>query len=93
MKKENEFSCFFGNDTISNGHIRPLKIILVKKTTEVVLLFHRNVTNLVFHWPNMSQKQLQSIKQYNNEIKEIFSREQYHILDAYAYVRKINNKF
>ena len=35
---------------------RPLEIILAKKTTELVLLFHKNITKLVFLWPNMGQK-------------------------------------
>ena len=38
------------------AYIRPLGIILDKKTTELVLLFHKNITKLVFLWPNMSQK-------------------------------------
>ena len=41
--------------------IRPLEIILAKKTTELVLRFHKNITKLVFLWPNMSQKKLQSV--------------------------------
>ena len=32
----------------------PLEIILAKKTTE--LLFHKNITKLVYLWPNMSEK-------------------------------------
>ena len=35
---------------------RPLEIILAKKTTEHILLFHKNITKLVFLWTNMSQK-------------------------------------
>ena len=30
--------------------------IVAKKTTELVLLFHKKTTKLVFLWPNMSQK-------------------------------------
>ena len=30
--------------------------MLAKKTTELVRLFHKNITKLVFLWPNMSQK-------------------------------------
>ena len=37
-------------------YIRPIEIILAKKTTEIVLLFHKNTTKLVFLWPNMGQK-------------------------------------
>ena len=54
IKKENEFSFFF-------GQYRPLEIILAKKTVELVLLFHKKTTKLVFLWPNMSQKMLQNV--------------------------------
>ena len=50
MKKENKFSCLFDKDIISNG------LIQAKKTTELVLLFHKKTTELVFPWPNMGQK-------------------------------------
>ena len=32
--------------------------IVAKKTTELVLLFHKKTTKLVFLWPNMSQKDI-----------------------------------
>ena len=35
---------------------KPLEIVLAKKTTELILLFHKNITKLVFLWPNMGQK-------------------------------------
>ena len=35
---------------------------MAKKTTELVLFFHKNITKLVFLWPNMSQKKLESDK-------------------------------
>ena len=38
------------------AYIRPLEIILAKKATELVLLFHKNIIMLVFLWPNMDQK-------------------------------------
>ena len=38
------------------AYIRPLEIILAEKKTELVLLFHKNITLLVFLWPNMGQK-------------------------------------
>ena len=38
------------------AHNRPLEIILAKKTTELVLFFHKNITKLVFLWPNTDQK-------------------------------------
>ena len=36
--------------------------IVAIKTTELVLLFHKNITKLVFLWPNISQKKHQSVK-------------------------------
>ena len=42
-----------------NGLIKIIRNNIVSKnTTELVLLFHKNLTNLVFLWPNMSQKSL-----------------------------------
>ena len=38
------------------AYIRPLEIIVAKKTTELFLLFHKNITKLVFLFPNMGQK-------------------------------------
>ena len=55
MKKENYLSCFFGLDIISNGLIWYIYIVLAKKTTELVLLFHKKTTKLVFLLPNMGQ--------------------------------------
>ena len=34
------------------AYTRLLEIILDKKTIELVLLFHKNTTKLVFLWPN-----------------------------------------
>ena len=34
------------------AYMRPLEIILAKKTTDLVLLFHKNITKLVFLLPN-----------------------------------------
>ena len=34
----------------------PLEITLAKKTTELVLLFYKNITKLIFLWLNMDQK-------------------------------------
>ena len=48
MNRENEFTCLFGHNI--------LEIILAKKTTELVLFFHKDITKLVFLWPNMRQK-------------------------------------
>ena len=45
------------------AYIRPLEIILAKKTTEIFLLSNKNTTKLVF-WPNMGQK---IIKVLNND--------------------------
>ena len=45
------------------AYIKPLEIILAKKTTELVLIFHKKKTKSIFLWPNMGQK---SIKVVNN---------------------------
>ena len=59
MKKKNEFSRLFGHNIISNGLYQAIRNnIVAKKTTELVLLFHKNITKLVFLWPNMSQKSI-----------------------------------
>ena len=46
------------------AYITSLEIILAIKTTELVFFFYKNITNLVFLWPNMSQKKLQSVKSH-----------------------------
>ena len=46
-----------------------LKIILAKKTNELILFFHKKTTKLAFLWPNMSQKNQQSVK--NNQCVNI----------------------
>ena len=57
MKKENEFSCFFLATILDlMAYIRPLEIILAKKKTELIFLFHKNITKLAFLWANMNQK-------------------------------------
>ena len=40
----------------------PLEIILAKKTTELVLFLNKNITKLVFLWPNVSQKTIKVLK-------------------------------
>ena len=50
-------SVVFLANIISNGQILAIrKNIVAKKTTELVLLFHKNINKLVFHWLNMSEK-------------------------------------
>ena len=62
MKKENEVSCLVGPNIIFNGLYLAIKNnIVTKNTTELVLLFHKNITKLVFLWPNMNQKKHQSV--------------------------------
>ena len=39
--------------------------IVAKKTTELVHLFHKNITQLVFLWPNKDQKSFKVLKVYN----------------------------
>ena len=40
------------------AYIRPLEIILAKKTTEFVLVFHKKTTKLGFLWPNIGQNNI-----------------------------------
>ena len=57
MKKENELSCLFDHNIISNGIYQVIRNnIVAKKTTELVLLFHKNITKLIFLWPNIGQR-------------------------------------
>ena len=59
MKKDNEFSCLFSYNIISNGLYQDIRNnIMAKKTTELVLLFHKKTTKIVFLWPNMGQKSI-----------------------------------
>ena len=45
------------------AYARPLDIIFwLKKTTELVLLFHKKTTKLVFLWPNMGHKSIKMLK-------------------------------
>ena len=54
--KENEFMSFLAN-IISNGLYEAIRNnIVAKKTTDLVLPFHKNITKLVFLWSNMGQK-------------------------------------
>ena len=55
MKMENEFSCHFGHNIISNGLYQAIRIKIVAKKTELVILFHKKTSKLVFLWPNFSQ--------------------------------------
>ena len=43
---------------------------MAKKTTELFLLFHKNITKLVFLWPNMGQKSIKVL--IKNYIKSLF---------------------
>ena len=38
------------------AYISPFEIIFAQKTTELVFLFHKNITKLGFLWLNMSPK-------------------------------------
>ena len=40
------------------AYISHRNIIVAKKTTELVFLFHKNTTKLVFPWPNISKKNI-----------------------------------
>ena len=66
---------FFWPNIISNGLYQTIRNnIVAKKTTELVLLFHKNITELVFLWSNMSQKcfkiLIKEIDYMNNNIKK-----------------------
>ena len=55
------------------AYIRPLEILLAKKTTELVLLFHKNITDLVFLRLNVGQK---SFKVLNHQFLELWENAQ-----------------
>ena len=71
-------------------YIRPLKIILDKKTTELVLLFHKNITKQVFLWPNMGQKCCKELTftflQVNNIIKNKIYVKTLDFSNVYLYI-------
>ena len=50
---------------------------MAKKTTEFVLLFHKNITKLVFLWPNMCQISVKVLNNYFYFILTYFSDEFY----------------
>ena len=58
---------------IFNLRYRSLKIILAKKTTELVLIFHKKTTNLVLIWPNVGYKTIKVLTLYLHNYS-IFSR-------------------
>ena len=68
MKKEN--SVVLLANTISNGLIWPLETILAKKTTELVLLLHKNITKLVF----LAQYEPKMLQSVNKNIISIFRK-------------------
>ena len=49
MKKETEFSCRFGHNIISNILSQAIRNNIGHNIS------HKNITKLVFLWPNMSQ--------------------------------------
>ena len=56
---------YFFKNISQNKEKKPLLLennIVAKKTTELVLLFHKETTKLVFLWPNMSQKSTKVLK-------------------------------
>ena len=49
---------------------------MAKKTTEFVLLFHKQTAKLVFFWPNMSQKSIKVLKiKYFISLNKYFRKE------------------
>ena len=70
------------------AYIWTLKIIMAKKTTGLVLLFHKNITKLIFLWLNMGQT---GFKVLINEILYIVKLK---ITDARIYaIKKIDVNF
>ena len=56
MKRRTNSVVFLAN-IISSGLIYAIRNnIVAKKTTELVLLFNKNITKLFSLWPNMGQK-------------------------------------
>ena len=65
MKNENEFSCHFGQNIISNDLYQAIRNnIVAKKTIELVFIFHKKTTKLVFIWLNMGQKSIKVLSIY-----------------------------
>ena len=55
--KRRTISVVFLANNFSNGLYKTIRNnIVAKKTTELVLLFHKKTTKLVFLWPNIDQK-------------------------------------
>ena len=47
--------------------------IEAKKTNELVLLFHKNISKLVFLWPNMGQKRFKVLNKRKTTLKNNFN--------------------
>ena len=46
---------------------------MAKKTTELILALHKNIIKLVYLWPNMGKKVLQSVNdEFFKEINKLF---------------------
>ena len=56
------FLTHFGLNIISNVLYLAMRNNIGQKTTELVLIFHKYITKLVFLWLNMAQKKHQSVK-------------------------------
>ena len=62
LSKRGMSSVVFLTKIISNSLNQVIRNnIIVKKTTEHILLFHKKTTKLDFLWPNMGQKKHKSI--------------------------------
>ena len=68
------------------AYIRPLEIILAKNTTELVLLFHKNITKLVFLWSNMGKKSIKVLN-INDQINK-----QVNMMDCLYFPGKNNGR-
>ena len=63
MKKKNEISYLFGHNIICNSLYKAIRNnIVAKMTIELILLFHKKTTKLVFLWPNVGQKNIKVLK-------------------------------
>ena len=58
MKRRTSSVIFLANIIPNDLYYAIRNNIVAKKTNELVLLFHKNITKQVFLWPNMNQKWL-----------------------------------
>ena len=60
--------------------------IVVKKTTQLVLLFHKKTSKLVFLWPNMGQKCLKVLTSFHSRCLPLIKYDiRYFKMNSYDY--------